>query len=120
VPDPVSVELVDVVAVEDETVAGQPGCGGLVVWVEDDLGFLVVQPPPNKRKPGFVDSLFGAEQQPVPVRGIRLPLGSGEPFPFSRAGDQLQHAVGKRRIRFSVDPDSRNPGKASGAGLFQP
>jgi hypothetical protein len=38
------VELVDGAAVEDQVVAGQVGCKGSVVWVEDDLGVVVVEP----------------------------------------------------------------------------
>ena len=36
-PSPVSVELVDLVAVDGKAVAGQQGCEGLVVWVEGNL-----------------------------------------------------------------------------------
>ena len=69
--DPASVEAADVVAVDDQTIPGQLGGEGLVVWVEDDLGLLVVQPLPDQREPGLIHRLLGGEQQPVPVRAVR-------------------------------------------------
>ena len=36
--------------------------------------FLWVEPFTDQREPGFVHRLFGAEQQPVPVRAVRLSL----------------------------------------------
>src|SRR4026209_2377024 len=60
---PAAVEVVDVLVVDDQTVAEQQGGEGSVLWVEQDFGFLVVQPLTDQRKPGFVDGLLGAEQQ---------------------------------------------------------
>ena len=96
-------------AVDDQAVAGELGGEGPVVWVEEDLGFLVVEPLADQREPGFVDGLFGAEQQPVPVRAVRLRLGGGEAILFGRCGDQVQDAVGKRGVGFGVDADGGDP-----------
>ncbi len=85
---PVSVELVDGAAVEDQVVAGQVGCEGSVVWVEDDLGVVVVEPLTDQWEPGFIHRLFGAEQQPVPVRAVGLLVGGGESVSFGGGGDE--------------------------------
>ncbi len=80
-PGPASVEAADRVAVDDQAVAGELGCEGPVVWVEDDFGLLVVEPLADQGEPGLIHGLFGAEQQPVPVRAVRLPAESrrGDP-----------------------------------------
>ena len=70
--DPASVELVGVVAVEDQVVAGQQGCEGPVVWLEADFGVVVVEPLADQWEPGFIHRFLGAEQQPIPARAVRF------------------------------------------------
>src|SRR5215208_1274708 len=76
-PDPASVEAADLAAVDDQTIARQQGREGPVLWVEEDLNLLVVEPLAGQWEPGFVHRLLGAEQQPVPVRAVRLQLSNG-------------------------------------------
>ena len=88
-------------AVDDQTVAGQQGGEGRLVWVDEDLGLLVVQPFTDQREPCLVDRLLGAEQQPVPVRAVRPGLGYGEVDPVRRVWrpDQVRHQGAVRRVR---------------------
>jgi hypothetical protein len=82
----------------------------------EDLGLLGVEPLADQREPCFVRRLLRAEQQPVPVRAVRLQMSHPEAIPFGRCRDKVQDAIGKRRVGLGVDADGGDPGEGTDRG----